>query len=147
MVLCVTCPSSSTVTVSTPFSTTLTRKHTNEEWGHQNEDPPWSYFDGLVQERCNSSALAMELHLSCRNPSIFSHEMTLIRKRCPFQYKEGVSPIQEFPLYNKEKKTVLRPCYLYNGNSYTGKMVSSIEMAPRVHFNIKMPSYMYKDSC
>ena len=26
-------------------------------------------FDGLVQERCNSSALAMELHLSCTNPS------------------------------------------------------------------------------
>ena len=27
-------------------------------------------IDGLVQERCNSSALAMELHLSCTNPSI-----------------------------------------------------------------------------
>ena len=28
------------------------------------------YMDGLVQERCNSSALAMELHLSYTNPSI-----------------------------------------------------------------------------
>ena len=28
------------------------------------------YIDGLVQERCNSSALAMELRLSCTNPSI-----------------------------------------------------------------------------
>ena len=31
------------------------------------------YIDGLdrlVQERCNSSKLAMELHLSCTNPSI-----------------------------------------------------------------------------
>ena len=27
------------------------------------------HFDGLVQERRNSSALAMELHLSCTNPS------------------------------------------------------------------------------
>ena len=27
-------------------------------------------IDGLVQERCNSSALAMELHLSCTNPLI-----------------------------------------------------------------------------
>ena len=27
-------------------------------------------IDGLVQERRNSSALAMELHLSCTNPSI-----------------------------------------------------------------------------
>ena len=28
-------------------------------------------FDGLVQERCDSSALAMELHLSCTNPSLW----------------------------------------------------------------------------
>ena len=28
------------------------------------------HIDGLVQARCNSSALAMELHLSCTNPSI-----------------------------------------------------------------------------
>ena len=28
------------------------------------------HFDGLMQERCNSSALAMELRLSCTNPSI-----------------------------------------------------------------------------
>ena len=28
------------------------------------------YMDRLVQERCNSSALAMELRLSCTNPSI-----------------------------------------------------------------------------
>ena len=28
------------------------------------------YIDGIVQERRNTSALAMELHLSCTNPSI-----------------------------------------------------------------------------
>ena len=28
------------------------------------------YFDGLVQEKRNPSALAMELRLSCTNPSI-----------------------------------------------------------------------------
>ena len=27
------------------------------------------HIDGLMQERCNSSALALELHLSCTNPS------------------------------------------------------------------------------
>ena len=32
----------------------------------------YNYFDGLVQERHNSSALAMELHLSCTNPSIWT---------------------------------------------------------------------------
>ena len=31
----------------------------------------WHDFDGLVQERRNSSALAMELRLSCTNPSIY----------------------------------------------------------------------------
>ena len=30
------------------------------------------YIDGLVQERCNSSVLAVELHLSCTNPSIYA---------------------------------------------------------------------------
>ena len=33
------------------------------------------HIDGLVQERRNSSALAMELHLSCTNPSISLHQM------------------------------------------------------------------------
>ena len=33
---------------------------------------PMAYIDGLVQERRNSSALAMELRLSCTNTSILS---------------------------------------------------------------------------
>ena len=32
----------------------------------------WLYVNGLVQERRNSSALAMELRLSCTNPSIWN---------------------------------------------------------------------------
>ena len=34
----------------------------------QHED---AHFDGLLQERHNSSALAMELCFSCTNPSIY----------------------------------------------------------------------------
>ena len=34
----------------------------------------WDYIDVLVQERRNSSALAMELRLSCTNPSIYGYE-------------------------------------------------------------------------
>ena len=30
------------------------------------------HIDGLVQERCNSIAKALELHLSCTNPSIYN---------------------------------------------------------------------------
>ena len=31
------------------------------------------HIDGLVQERCNSSALAMDLYLTCINPTIWNH--------------------------------------------------------------------------
>ena len=36
------------------------------------ETKPRFHIDGLVQERSNSSPLAMELRLSCNNPSILS---------------------------------------------------------------------------
>ena len=35
---------------------------------------PTLHVDGLEQERRNSSALAMELHLSCTNPSMYSFD-------------------------------------------------------------------------
>ena len=37
----------------------------------------YGHIDGLVQERRNSSALAMELSLSCTNASIYTKE------KCP----------------------------------------------------------------
>ena len=43
---------------------------TSRDWFWQD------HFDRLVQQRCNSSALAMELRLSCTDPSIWClHEM------------------------------------------------------------------------
>ena len=39
--------------------------------------------DGLVQERRNSTALAMELHLSCTNPSKYS--LPSMRKHFNYQ--------------------------------------------------------------
>ena len=42
-----------------------TSHYLNQWW------PSSLHIDGLVQERRNSSALAMELHLSCTNPSIY----------------------------------------------------------------------------
>ena len=35
---------------------------------HKKKMGPWVYMDGLVQERRNSIANALELHLSCINP-------------------------------------------------------------------------------
>ena len=40
--------------------------------------PGYSYIDGLVQVRRNSSALAMELCLSCINPSIYASDNSVI---------------------------------------------------------------------
>ena len=31
--------------------------------------------DGLVQDRCNSSVLAMELGLTCTNPSMYTYSL------------------------------------------------------------------------
>ena len=36
------------------------------------------YIDGLVHERRNSSALAMEVRLSCSNPYIFARTSNLV---------------------------------------------------------------------
>ena len=48
------------------------KKQTNQEqWKHNNSYLVEVNIDGLVQERHNSSALAMELRLSCINPSIW----------------------------------------------------------------------------
>ena len=38
-----------------------------------------NHVDGLVQERRNSSALAMELHLSWTKPSIYSEDSYALR--------------------------------------------------------------------
>ena len=38
----------------------------------------WAHFDGLEQERRNSIANALELRLSCTNPSIYSSPLQLI---------------------------------------------------------------------
>ena len=40
------------------------------DYGEADIDSWSEYMDGLVQERCNSSALAIELRLSCTNSSI-----------------------------------------------------------------------------
>ena len=47
--------------------------HFVQAWRHVKND-----IDGLVQERRNSSALAMELHLSCINPSIWNRHIIVL---------------------------------------------------------------------
>ena len=95
---------------------------------------PFQYKDGLVQERCNSSALPMELSLSCTNPFIWIkspdyiyriwQKKYLTKKRKIKLAKPG-SCIQTFfsNMGNSIKNMIfLRPPYLYIGNPWTGKM-------------------------
>ena len=53
---------------------------------HENSSFFWWHFDGLVQERCNSSTLAMELCLSCTNPLIwcFLFHRTVVERSVKF---------------------------------------------------------------
>ena len=57
-------------------SRTLEKKKNIIKSPHSCRCTPWSpnfysrYIDGLVQEKCNSSVLAIELRLSCTNPPI-----------------------------------------------------------------------------
>ena len=79
-----------------------------------------NHFDGLVQERCNSSALAMELCLSCTNTLVLCPQwVSLICQTCtlgllcevraPSQYKGCLSRYEE--AHVKDKMSV-KPCYL-----------------------------------
>ena len=70
-----------------------------QQWSDKNSSTPVKmqqglHIDGLVQERCNSSALAMELRLSCTNPSIYQlteideyNEITNIHQDLLWRYK------------------------------------------------------------
>ena len=49
----------------------LLHQHGNMSWDQIKEYGKGTNNDGLVQERRNCSALAMELRLSCTNPSIY----------------------------------------------------------------------------
>ena len=57
-------------------------------------------FDGLVQERCNSSALAMELRLSCTNPSTYFMMRTHPEVRGCYSYIVNIMLIDDRPGHN-----------------------------------------------
>ena len=64
----------SSVTSRFPSQRASDKKSISMSWHYDNENLlPW--LDGLVQERRNSSALAMELCLSCINPSMWSYRL------------------------------------------------------------------------
>ena len=96
----------------------------------------FQYISGLMQERNNSIANALEFHLSCINPSIskasdISHIFTwccscwcvwgigwsggrINIKMSSYQYRKS----------HCGDKTIFRPSYLHNEISYTDKMTS-----------------------
>ena len=86
-------------------------------------------IDGLMQEKCNSVANALELRLSCTNPSKWWF-CVILHAGWP------ASPIASGPLFTKKTpsygyrdphdkpKTVWRPSQVYNRNPYTDKTAS-----------------------
>ena len=81
-----------------------------------------SYIDGLMQERRNSNALAMELCLSCTNPSIYIIGI----KVSSFKKIRSLSSIKLTSCllknFHYKNKTLSWPSYIfYNGNALTWK--------------------------
>ena len=87
---------------------------------------PHSHFDGLVQERHNSSALAMELRLSCINPSIWQSQGVTAAQQLlichygstrlrPWFIQKSANEIQR--LFHDLSRTFLSS----NGRNYPGK--------------------------
>ena len=75
------------------FSFTHLQKRDKNRSVKAGEKPHKLDVDGLEQERCNSSALAMELHLSCAKPSIWSSDGSKpisdpISTQIPLDYNE-----------------------------------------------------------
>ena len=91
-----------------------------------------SLLCGLGQERCNSIANAMELNLSCTNPqsNTVSHwlganlESGLLQCFLPGGWINIKMPSYQYRKSHCGDKTILRPSYLHNGISYTGKTTS-----------------------
>ena len=75
------------------------KKKSKASWmeGRTLESLQHNDIDGLVQERRNSSAFAMELRLSCTNPSISSLEQNVNPLRAKF-FRESINIYSQVPL-------------------------------------------------
>ena len=68
------------------------------------------YINSLVQERCNSSALAMELHLSCTNPSI-CYGQWAIRWKLVSQRSYDICPYHIIDVLVYAMSYMIYPCW------------------------------------
>ena len=69
-----------------------------------------SHIDGLVQERRNSIANALELRRSCTNPSTWSE--TIQKKTSPWGRLNIKMSSYQYRVSHVKDKTVSRPFYL-----------------------------------
>ena len=83
------------------------------------------HVDGFIQERRNSIANALELRLSCINPSMCSWwywlHMWTSYILALFQYEVDLSCCRNF---NYKDKTISWLPYIYNGNTCSGEVSS-----------------------
>ena len=98
---------------------------------------PLLNIDGLVQERRNSSALAMELCLSCTNPSIYDTRTAFIHKIffVIFQYFYIINvPLIQFSVQKR---------FSYKR---AGQVTERVSVLKLFHIHIIMPVY-FNPSC
>ena len=122
-------------------------------------EPLGYYIDGLVQERCNSSALTMDLHLSCTNPSICGPtEGTLSSGKC-FLWGWGIcspdlnlTPLAAFLRFLPSAARVRSNCAWNQGvdckernGSYRGTMLKTHALTVNIFITYEEISYSCKD--
>ena len=111
---------------------------------------------GLVQERRNSIANALELRLSCTNPSIWHDTVVDL---CGIALFSSLVWVEAVPRFNIKTtslgmnshyrdETIVWPSYLYNGNPYIGNAVCLYWNEPQMIYSIifVMAAYCHWDN-
>ena len=88
-------------------------------------------IDGVVQERRNRSAFAMELRLPCTKPSIWVYHNAV---KCLENWEPSpyINRLSGYDDSHYKDETVMWPSYFYNGNSYAGKRTYFPRDTPRL---------------
>ena len=77
----------------------------------------WYHVDGLVQEKCNSIAYALDLCHSCTNPSMFCiimlYFIQYVTIRCMSCIKYA-KILTQFLFHLPKFKTIIKECFCYN---------------------------------
>ena len=89
--------------------------------GFPSQRPVTRSFDVFFDLRLNKWLSIKVRRRWFETPWYYILGIIVVNKRAPYQYKDHLYGYRDF---HYKDKTGVRPSYLYNGNSYTGKMMS-----------------------